>query len=150
MSENTEGLLLQSAHKFEIDVTPEEESETWEKLAAGLNSFDPNNNDEVEQAFYLDGDGFGSTDVVGAQLVISFSGHRKYGDPAQEYIFKDLLFKLGEERKTNFKWTCPNGDKIQGPVTIAEIEGPSGDANAKGEISFEVHFNGKPTYTEGA
>lgn len=142
-----EGLLLQSKHEFEINTTPDEAEETWATLGAGLNNFEPNINDEVEQDFYLDGDGYASSDVVGAQLIISFSGHRKFGDDAQDYIFMELMFELGEERKTDFKWTLPDGGTIEGPVTIAEIEGPSGDANSKGEISFEIHFNGKPEYT---
>lgn len=140
-----EGLLLQSKHTFEIDTTPLA-LETWSRVAAGLNSVEPSNNEEVDQNAYLDGDGFSSTDVVGAQLILAFSGHRKYGDAAQDFIF-DKLLELGEGRKTNFKWTLPNGDLLEGPCTIANIEGPSGESNSKGEISFEIHFNGKPTFT---
>lgn len=141
-----EGLLLQSSHYFQINTTPDNAEATWRRLGAGLNSFEPTINDEVEQDFYLDSDGFASSDVVGAQLILSFSGHRKYGDPAQDYIFEELLLKIGKNRKTELLWTRPNGDQIQGEVTIAEIEGPGGDANSKGEVSFEAHFNGKPTY----
>jgi hypothetical protein len=141
----SQGLLLQSQHLFEINVTPGG-TPTYERLAAGLNNFEPSMNEEVAQDTYLDGDGFASSTVTGAQLIITFSGHRKYGDPAQDFIFENML-ELGASRETDFRWTLPDGTKIEGPCTIANIEGPSGDANTKGEISFEVHFNGKPTYT---
>ena len=141
MSEN-EGLLLQSEHFFEIDTTPEA-TETWARVGAGLDSFEVAMNEEVDQTAYLDGGGFASTDVTGAQMTIEFSGHRKYGDPAQDYIF-GLQTELGKKRKTRFRWTSPSGKVLVGPCTIAEIEGPGGEASSKGEISFQIHFNGKP------
>lgn len=141
-----EGLLLQSAHLFEINTTPGVTPGTYARLGAGLNNFEPSLNEEVAQDVYLDGDGFATSTVTGGQLTIAFSGHRKFGDPAQDFIFGNML-ELGEGRETDFRWTLPNGDVIEGPCTIANIEGPSGDANTKGEISFEIHFNGKPTYT---
>lgn len=141
-----EGLLLQSQHLFELNTTPGTQPGTYARLGAGLNNFEPSFNEEVDQSTYLDGDGFGESDVTGAQLILTFSGHRKYGDPAQDFIFSKA-FSLGEERKTDFRWTQPDGTIIEGPCTIANIEGPSGDANAKGEISFEIHFNGRPQYS---
>jgi hypothetical protein len=141
-----EGLLLQSQHLFELNTTPGTQPGNYVRLGAGLNNFEPSFNEEVDQSTYLDGDGFGESDVTGAQLILTFSGHRKYGDPAQDFIFSKA-FSLGEERKTDFRWTQPDGTIIEGPCTIANIEGPSGDANSKGEISFEIHFNGRPTVT---
>mgnify|MGYP001393493218 FL=1 len=144
----TEGFLLQSSHILEINTTPgaPEGEETFERLAAGISSMEPNPNDELSQDRYFDGDAYGETDVIGAQLVLTFSGHRKYGDPAQDFIFGTLL-DLGPGRRTDFRWTLPDGGRYEGPVTIANITGPSGDAGAKGEIGFEIHFNGKPKYT---
>ncbi|MEM5012065.1 capsid protein [Niallia taxi] len=139
------GFALNSENKFEIDTTPEA-TETFSRLAAGLSTFDPQWNEELDQTQYLDGDGFASSDVTGAQLVISFEGHRKFGDAAQDFI-AGLQPLLGEDRKTNFRWTQPNGDQFSGNVTIANIVGAGGDANAKTTFSFEVHFNGKPEYT---
>lgn len=140
------GLLLQSKHKFEIDTTPTGGTPTYVTLAAGLNNFEPDNNEEVKQDTYLDGNGFATSTVTGAQLIIKFAGHRKTGDVAQDYIFTNLL-ELGKSRETTLRWTLPDGAKFEGPCTIANIKGPSGDANSKGEIGFELHFNGKPTYT---
>lgn len=142
------GLLLQSEHQFEIRTDPEAVGAgVFAVLAAGITSFEPSFNEEVAQDQYLDGDGYGSSSVTGGQLVISFEGHRKYGDEAQDYIY-GLKYSLGTGRETEFRWTEPDGTITTGDVTIASIEGPSGDANSKGEISFEIHFNGKPTETE--
>ncbi|MBM7585849.1 hypothetical protein JOC86_002391 [Bacillus pakistanensis] len=139
---------LQSAHKFEIqtgtDTTTQEP--IYSRLAGGLNSVEPSNNEELSQDKYLDGDGYGETDVIGAQQTLSFSGHRKYGDEAQDFIYSKRL-ELGNARRTNFRWTEPDGGILEGPATIVEIGGPSGEAGSKGEISFGIHFNGKPTYT---
>lgn len=144
----SEGLLVQSKHQFEINTTPDatDGSETFERMAAGFNNFEPTTNEETDQTQYLDGDGFGTTTVTGAQLTISFSGHRYFGDPAQDFIFSNQI-EIGTARETTFRWTLPSGEIFEGPCTIAVIEGPSGDANSKGEITVEIHFNGKPTYT---
>lgn len=140
--------FLQSAHQLEINTTPGATagSETWARLAGGISSFEPGNNEETDQSKYLDGDGYGETDVIGAQTTVAVSGHRKYGDAAQDFIFSKQL-ELGPARRTTFRWTEPDGGTFEGPITIANISGPSGEAGAKGEISFELHFNGKPTYT---
>lgn len=138
------GFLLQSAHKLELDVNPGGVEE-YQPLSAGITGFEPDPNDEISQDQYLDGEGFGESDVTSAQLIISVDGHRKYGDPVQDYIFS-LLLEVGPARRTNLKWTLPNGDVFEGNVTIAGISGPGGEAGEKGEISFELHFNGKPTF----
>lgn len=137
---------LMSKHKFEINTTPGETPGDYALIAAGITNVEPSNNEELSQDVYLDGDGYGETDVIGAQLVLTFTGHRKYGDPAQDFIFGKLL-ELGPNRRTEFRWTEPDGGVFEGECTIANIAGPSGDAGAKGEISFEIHFNGKPNYT---
>ncbi|MEK5272551.1 capsid protein [Aeribacillus sp. FSL K6-8394] len=139
---------LMNAHKFEIqtgtDATTQEP--IYSLIAKGITNVEPNNNEELDQTKYLDGDGYGETDVTAAQLVLTFTGHRYYGDPAQDYIVGKLL-ELGPTRRTNFRWTEPDGGIFEGPCTIANISGPSGDAGTKGEISFEIHFNGRPQYT---
>lgn len=141
-----EDFALQFRNRFSINTTPSEVEETMSRLAAGITGVEPGNNEEVDQTAYLDGEGFASSDVTGGQLILSVSGHRNYNDAAQNFIY-GKMFDFGGARKTGFEWETPAGDLITGEVTIANIEGPSGDANAKGEISFEIHFNGKPTFT---
>ncbi|MFC0271128.1 phage tail tube protein [Metabacillus herbersteinensis] len=140
------GFELMNAHDFKINTVPGTTPGTLAAIAAGITNVEPSPNEELSQDKYLDGDGYGETDVIGAQIVLAFTGHRKYGDVAQDFIFSKML-ELGASRRTNFEWTEPGGGKFAGPCTIANISGPSGAAGAKGEISFEIHFNGKPTYT---
>lgn len=141
-----EGFSLQFNNKFSLNTTPGGAEETMSRIAAGITGAEPGNNEEIDQTAYLDGEGFAESEVTGGQLILSISGHRKYDDPAQNFIFSKM-FEFGKSRKTNFEWETPSGELIEGDITIANIEGPSGDANQKGEISFEIHFNGKPTYT---
>ncbi|QKS71660.1 capsid protein [Paenalkalicoccus suaedae] len=137
---------LNYKNQFKLDVTPDAEEPSFETLAAGISSVEPANNEELDQTAYFDGEGFSETDVIGAQLVLSVSGHRKVGDAAQDYIFSKYL-EVGDARRTRFEWETPSGELFEGNVTIANIEGPGGEARAKGEFSFEIHFNGKPEYT---
>lgn len=136
---------LMNAHQFEINTNPGG-VETFAPIAVGVTNVEPGTNEELSQDKYLDGNGYGETDVIGAQLVLSFTGHRNYGDPAQDFIFSKML-GLGASRRTNFRWTEPNGGVFTGNCTIANISAPSGDAGAKGEVSWEIHFNGEPIYT---
>ncbi|MFD2658628.1 phage tail tube protein [Gracilibacillus thailandensis] len=140
-----EGLLVQSKHKLEIDVTPNS-TPTFERVAKGFSGLDPSMNEETDQTAYLDGDGYLTTTVMGGQYTTTLSGHRYYGDPAQDFIFSKR-FGLGNERETTYRITEPDGTIIEGPCTLAEITGASGDANAKGEITVAIHFNGKPAIT---
>lgn len=142
----TEGFLTQSQHLFEIDTTPGGASPTFSRMGKGFTSAEPSPNEETDQTAYMDGEGWLTTAVLGGQLTLAFSGHRYYGDAAQDFIY-DNQFAFGGARETTFRWTLPDGTVIEGPCTLAEITGASGEANAKGEISVSVHFNGKPTVT---
>jgi len=65
-----EGLLVQSKHLFEININPGGATPEWARLAKGFNSFEPSTNEETDQTNYLDGEGFGTTTVMGAQLTL--------------------------------------------------------------------------------
>jgi hypothetical protein len=136
---------LMYEHQFSINTNPGGTS-TMAPIAEGISNVEPANNEQLDQTRYISGQGFASTDVIGAQLTLIFTGHRKDGDAAQDYIFGTIL-TLGAGRRTDFEWTLPNGDMFSGPCTIANISPSSGDAGAKGEITFEIHFNEKPTFT---
>jgi hypothetical protein len=135
-------------HQFQLDTTGGTATPIWATLASGIKNVSIANNEKLVQDSYLDGNGFGSSDVIAAQLVLTFSADRDFGDAAQNYIFGKLL-SLGTNRHTKFKWTLPDAGVYTGDCTIANISGPTGDAGAKGELKFEVHFNGQPTFTAG-
>ncbi|WP_077735632.1 phage tail tube protein [Bacillus sonorensis] len=137
---------LQFKNEFSLDITPTGATQTFEQLAAGLKTIESNNNEEIDQTAYYDGDGMADSDVIGGQLILTCTLDRVLDDPVQNYILS-MIFEFGVSRRTTCKWKTSTGELIEGPVTIANIAPPGGDANAKGEWTFEIHFNGKPTYT---
>jgi hypothetical protein len=143
-SAQLEGFLTESKHLFYLNLKqPGDSTNHYERLARGFSSFEPEMNEETDQTAYLDGGGFATTTVMGGQATISFSGHRYYGDLVQDWIFEHMI-SIGNNRETDFIWIQPTGEMISGAITLAVINGPSGDANSKGEIEVEVHFNGEP------
>lgn len=124
----------------------EVEGVAWAAVAAGINSVDPSFDDETDDTAYYDGEGFGSEDVMGVRASLTFAGHRKYGDVAQDYI-AGVAFEVGDARKTLLKWEQPDGTAIVGLVTLSGIKTTGGEANSKQEFEFTATFNGKPKVT---
>jgi len=142
------GFLQNFTNLFLINITPGEATPTWARIAAGITSAVPAGNETIEEYAYFDTEGGNTSDVTGGHEIIAFSGHRCVGDPAQDYI-ASLRFQYGAARITQIKWTAPNGEVVQGEVTIANIELGLGEANSREDFSFETQFNGLPSVTEG-
>src|SRR5690606_23367689 len=119
---------------------------SWADIGAGISNIEPEFADETDDTMYYDGEGFGSEDVTGVRASLTFTGHRKVGDEAQDYI-AGLAFEVGEGRRTKFKWEQADGRTITGDVTVSNIKTSGGDANAKQTFEFTVTFNGKPEVT---
>jgi hypothetical protein len=130
-----------------IDTTPNGPARTWVRVAEGISSAVPNMNEDIAQDKYLGDEGYGTSDVIGAQYIITFSGHRVTDDDAQNFIF-GVQPDLGEDRKTNARRYDANGNLKENEITICNINDGQGDAAAKEGIGFEFHFNGKPTITD--
>lgn len=143
------GFDLMNAIKFEIATGGTPELPTYSTIAKGINQVDQSGNEELDQQKYLDGNGYGETDVIGAQLTYSFSGHRFVGDESQDFIFGKRL-DLGTARRVQFRTTETDGGIFEGECTIANINAGSGSAGSKQDISFDIHFNGLPDYTPPA
>lgn len=138
---------------WEIDITPNEATATWARLGTGISGADPSNNEVLAQDTYLDGNGYASTQVIGAQRTVALTGHRVVGNPAQDFIAA-ISTELGDSRLTSLRVTEADGSQWgashrsggQG-VTIANVDIGGGDPGAKKDIAFEIHVNGKPTFT---
>lgn len=141
--------LLQHGYKFEINETvgAADVDLKWLTLAKGIKSIDPDNNEKTDQTEYYDGNGAAETSVVGSQKTFGFEGHRDYADEAQNLIFNKLSHKVGPDRDIEYKVTYPDGTKLKGRATVVNIKDPGGEAGSKGEMSFEIHYAGKPTLT---
>lgn len=133
---------------FELDINPGGTA-SYSRLGEGLESASPGLNEDIVQKGYLDGNGGKSTRSTGFQLIYAFSGERRPGNAAQDFIFGKML-EMGDARLTNFKVTGPAGDVITGACSIANIQPPGGDANSPEACGFEIHFNGKPSLTAKA
>ena len=129
---------------YEIDSTPDASTATYLRLAAGLSGAVLAANDVVDQTTYLDGGGFGSSDVTGGQKTIAITGHRDTADAAQNYV-AGLSKSFGDARKTSLRYRDSRGVGFDAEVTIANIETGGGDAASKKDITFEIHANGEPT-----
>lgn len=101
-------------------------------------------NEVLYQASYYQDKGWGSTEVVGAQLTLTLTGDCKPTDPAYEYITgEDVMYKFGEARKTHMK--VQRGDKyVIWPITLANITKGRGDSTATNALTVTIHGNGKP------
>lgn len=138
------GFALNYTNLHEIEIP----GRGWARIGAGIQSVDPSGNEESDQTGYYDGEGLASTLITGGQVTLAFSGHRKYGDAAQDYI-ASLALEYGSARNTRYRWTAPDGQRINGQCTIANIKPGGGDANSKSSFEFELHLNGRPTLTAG-
>ena len=96
---------------------------------------------------YLDGGGYGNSDIIGKQYTLAITGHRIIGNPAQDYIMT-LQGEFGDDAKTYVRYTRPNGHRTQAYVTASEIVDAGGDANAKTDFSCNFKGCGSPTITQ--
>ena len=131
----------------EVDSTPLGSSRTWLKLAAGITSAVDSHNDSTDDTAYLDGGGYGNSDIIGKQYTLAITGHRIIGNPAQDYIMT-LQGEFGDDAKTHVRYTRPNGHRTQAYVTASEIVDAGGDANAKTDFSCNFKGCGAPTITQ--
>jgi len=132
-----------------IDITPTGATRTWKRLGVGISSMVEGLNDNVDQTPYINGNGFGSSDKIGMQYIVTGTGHRVFGDSAQDFI-SSLRLLLGDDVKTNYKMYNQYGDLIQIPVTVCNVVESGGDAQGKVDFSFELHGNGEPAETPAA
>lgn len=129
-------------HEFEIG----ESEETLLIIAGGITNHDPETDEDSEGIYYYDGNGGSETVYNGFSLAYNFTGHRKYGDEAQEFI-RDRAFDLSK-RDCYFRVTEPDGRILEGPATIGGVKVSGGDANTRPDFECVISFNGLPTDTK--
>lgn len=127
-----------------INTSPSETTASWASLDALTKNMSESLNEVLYQAYYYGNKGYGSTDVVGAQMTLTVTGDCKPDDPAYEYITSaDVMYNFGEARKTHLK--LQRGDKvIIWPVTLANITKGRGDAAGTNALTVTIHGNGAP------
>ncbi len=120
------------------------QSPTWSSMAAFTKNMAQSLNEVLHQATYYADKGWGSTEVIGAQMTLTLTGDVKPGDTACDYLLSDtVLYELGSARKTHLK--LQKGNKvIIWPVTLANITPSYGDSGAVNALTVTIHGNGKP------
>ena len=134
--------------KCEIDTTPEGPSETWVDIGGIFSNLAISLNEVIVQMSYLKDNGWGSSEVTGGQFTVTFTGHKRNGDPASDYLTSDaVMYDWGEARKTKLRITCGE-EQIVWSVTLANITPAGGDANQPNALTVTVHGNGAPNFEE--
>ena len=134
--------------KAEIDTTPTGTNRTWKSLCAGWDNITEALNEQVQQYFFLCGNGFATNYVTGIAPTITLSGRRVLGDDAQTYIF-GLKYKPMKDRQTNFRLSRTGSagtDEVlaSAHVTLVNISDISGATNEASACSVEIRFDGEP------
>lgn len=129
-----------------INITPAAGEKSWASMASITKNMAQSLNEVLYQASYYADQGWGSTEVTGAQLTLTFTGDCKSGDPACDYLLSnEVMYGFGAARKTDLKLV--KGDKeVIWPVTLANITPAYGDSNQPNALTVTVHGNGRPEF----
>lgn len=140
-------LLTQYGIELEIDTTPFAATRNYVPVCDGFDNYAKNNNEQVQEFFFMCGKGWGSSEVTGARPVMTLTGVRKIGDAAQDFIFGQQG-KFLNGRKTTLRRSIQNADgTIQRDtlnVTMQNIQDAGGATTDGAAISVEFAQNGPP------
>ena len=142
MAEETLDFAPNYAHTFEINITPESDKQTWASALVGITECAPASDETVSEDAYYNDLGDTDTSVDAVKVSIAFTGHRKYGDPAQDFIQSRALLTK-KKRKTDYRWVHPDGTIFEGVLTMADLVPGSGmgEATSKGDFSWTAKLN---------
>lgn len=117
----------------------------YSKLCKGIEGMTFASNEQMQQFFFLCGEGFANNETTGAAPELQITGRRIAGDAAQDYI-AGKQFALGTDRNSSVK-IIAEGKQIICDCSIGDVVtfgGQSLDVNA---FSCTIKFNGKPSVT---
>jgi hypothetical protein len=123
---------------------------TYAPLCAGITEISQSVNEQNQQAFYMCGGGGANNEVTGIAPEFTVSGHRIFGDAAQDYIVS-LKYSLGQGRKSSFKVELYDNltlvQTIISDCTVTDIVDFGGNATDLIPFSCTIRVNGIPTVT---
>jgi len=130
-----------------IEIGTEKTNDTWtySKLCKGITEMTFTPNEQIQQYFFLCGEGFANNETTGGAPEITISGRRIAGDAAQDYI-ASKQFALGPDRVTSVKITA-EGNVITCDAVIANVTSFGGQTLDVNAFGCTLRFNGKPTIT---
>lgn len=145
------GFALNYQHILEVDVTPGAEERTWAWVGPGISTIGNDSSEATSEDSYYDNGGNTKMTVTGVTKKYSVEGHRRIGDPFQDYV-ASIEDGVGSERETTYRITDPMGRVIEAPCTIADIaaSGPNGAANEKTAFKCSICRDGVPVVVTDA
>lgn len=137
-------------HVIELDITPTEATPTWANALVGITECAPASDETVDEDDYYDNFGMDDTNVSKIKPSLAMTGYRRYGDPVQDFVQSKAL-TTGKDRKTNYRWTQPDGTFLQGKCSLVDlVPGSSmGEASAKGDLSYTINLDTVDVITIG-
>lgn len=137
-------------HVIELDITPTEATPTWANALVGIIECAPASDETVDEDDYYDNFGMDDTNVSKIKPSLAMTGYRRYGDPVQDFVQSKAL-TTGKDRKTNYRWTQPDGTFLQGKCSLVDlVPGSSmGEASAKGDLSYTINLDTVDVITIG-
>ena len=115
-------------------------------VIAGMETFAPAVDNNVEEWYAMEDEGWVSRMITGKALGISLSGKRIYGDEANDYI-AGMMMNSGETCESMYEWVFASGAKLSGNCIINLTTPAGGDTNKVDSLEFEILSDGKPVFT---
>lgn len=134
-----------------IDDKTGTDKENYVRVGKGFTNFTKASNSTIDQKFYIDEEGKGTSNKTGMQTIYSLTGDRVVGDPANDFI-AGCYDKLGDDVITSAiqydefspvdsQAGCYQAKKFECMVNCTN-DG-SGDGGAVLAVEAEIHQNGK-------
>lgn len=131
--------------KYYIGEASGETAELW--LAKHIRTVNAENNEDVSEEAFYDGDGTVTKDIVGIQKGYTFEGDYNADDEAQEFIAA-LEFETGDARKVWFKQERTDGMVLEGLATVTDISTAGGEASEFATFGCTITWDSKPKITK--
>lgn len=119
---------------------------TYAALCAGIQGMPWSGNEQIQQYFFMCGEGYAHNEVTGMAPEIQVTGRRIVGDAAQDYIM-GAQFTIGKDRKSSVKYIA-GGKQYVCDCTICDVVVFGGNATDGAPFSCNIRLNGKPTVTD--
>lgn len=115
---------------------------------ADMETFSVSFSNGIEKWTPMDQAGWERGLMTAKAITISVSGKRNVGDAGNDFVAGKFMSN-GRDAEGYFCWTFPDGAKVEFNQAIFDIKNVgSGDSTNVGPLEFDVHSNGKPTYTK--
>lgn len=114
---------------------------------ADMETFSVTFNNGIEKWTPMDQEGWERGLMTAKSVTISVSGKRNVGDTGNDYVASKMMSN-GRDAEGYFGWTFPDGSTFEMEGAIYDIKNVgAGDSTNVGPLEFDVHSNGKPSYT---